>query len=416
MENKEDLSALQDYFNNYKTKNQPQKRKTKEEIFAQFFNPTEKRSPLMARRFRILPAKSIADIIQEAYFHEFEVKKPDGKPTTLTLYCHEHNDNPVPKKNPDGSIAKDSNGKEIMVKPYCPMCAKNREILNRQDPSVKGKKPEEMNEMEKAIYEQNRKLFNEAVKYKVREFYIIKGVERGREADGIKFWRFKENHKGQGVLEKMLPIFTKYVTSQNGGNFMDAENGADLSIMLGESSFTRGKTTISYKQVTAVTFEDKSPLYNDPNVVQGWLADTTTWKDVFKPKKAPNITSIQFMELVMQGNMPYWDDSNPNNKHWVFPNNPELEKLANTRKQNLDATPMDNNQQQETTSNYGESGVGINNITPSNVGTFTDSAVDVGNEVESRQNNTQENQTFTNEAENEEEYDEYSFDDDDLPF
>jgi len=41
--------------------------------------------------------------------------------------------------------------------------------------------------------------------------------------------------------------------------------------------------------------------------------------------------------MVANGTNPYWDETDANNKHWVFPGRPDLEEVANTRKANLDS-------------------------------------------------------------------------------
>ena len=62
--------------------------------------------------------------------------------------------------------------------------------------------------------------------YRSRKFYIVKVIDRDHEQDGVKFWRFKHNHKGDGVIDKIFPVF------RNKGDVTNPENGRDLILSL----------------------------------------------------------------------------------------------------------------------------------------------------------------------------------------
>jgi hypothetical protein len=110
-----------------------------------------------------------------------------------------------------------------------------------------------------------------------------------------------------------------------------------------------------------------------------------TWRDVFKPAKAPGLDPQDYMERLVRGVDPYWDDSDPKNKRWVFPDpaDSELEKQANTRDMNLDADSKESNI--ETASDVYvqdyNSSVNISNVTKDDVGTDKDDAVEMGTEM-----------------------------------
>jgi hypothetical protein len=113
--------------------------------------------------------------------------------------------------------------------------------------------------------------------------------------------------------------------------------------------------------------------------MESWLNDPITWRDVFKAATAPVITPYEYLVLVGQGNDPYWEDSDSNNKHWVFPNNPELQTKANTRDQNLDAVVS--SKFEYATDVFDEDDVNINNISSSDKSTYVDNAVNITAEV-----------------------------------
>lgn len=384
-----DLAKLQGFFKDYKKKQKDglsnKGKASREDILKKYFTPRDSKET-----FRFLPVKEGKDFIQTAFFHVVPTLTSGGKVKHNTIiYCPAHNDRKVQKMN-NGEPVVDEKGKPVMIPAPCPLCAKYKTQLAKQDPSLKGVKKDEMNDMQLAIKKKNDEIFKEAIKWQAKKFYIVRGIDRGAEKDGVKFWRFKHNHKNQGTLDKLLPILEDYVTIK-GKSFMDVREGADLSITMVDAEFNNKV----YKQISAITYRDPSPLHSDAVIQKQWLEDDITWRDVFKPKKAPNITPFEYLELVAQGNSPYWDDTDSTNKRWVFPNNPELETKANTRSQNLDAD-SDQNSSFEHASDLdvnNNDGVTIANTTEEKVGTYNDDAVNLGDTAMNESNTSEMKQT-----------------------
>jgi len=368
-----DLSELKQMFSDYQKKSAPKTRRTSAEILAKYFVPRKTKEI-----FRVLPPKQGRKRIEEAFFHVVSLNAAGGKKKHgQVVYCPAHNDPKVPKMV-NGQPALDTNGQPIMIPAPCPLCAKAKKILAQQDPSLKGVKKENMNESQKKVYEKNKAIFTEANKWEAKKFYILRGIDRGQEKDGVKFWRFKHNFKNQGTLDKLLPILEDYMTMQQ-ADFSDVQNGTDLNIIMTDTEFNGH----SYKQISAITARGKSPLHADPIVAKQWLEDDITWRDVFLPKKAPKVEPYEYLEMVAGGTDPYWDDIDQTNKHWVFPGRPDLEAAANTRTRNLDADSEDEYASFEQASDLDEEypRTTISNITESKVGTYNDDAVDVGKTV-----------------------------------
>jgi len=367
----QDLSQLKSMFSDYQKKQtQSTNRKSREDLLAKYFVPRKTKEI-----FRILPPKAGKKHIEEAFFHVVTTNAAGGKKKHGTvIYCPAHNDPKVPKLGPDGKPLLDSNGAPMLVPAPCPLCARNKEWLAKQDPSLKGIKKENMNDMQLVVKAKNDEIYKEAIKWDAKKFYIVRGIDKGMEKDGVKFWRFKHNYKNQGTLDKLLPILEDYMTSQQ-ADFSDAMTGTDLNIIMTDSEFN-GHV---YKAISAITAKGKSPLHADPQVMQAWLDDDISWRDVFLPKKAPNTTPYEFLEMVAGGTSPYWEDTDQTNKHWVFPGRPDLEEKANTRTMNLDSD--EDNFEQASDLNEELPRVTISNITPDKVGTFTDDATDLGKET-----------------------------------
>lgn len=127
--------------------------------------------------------------------------------------------------------------------------------------------------------------------YRARKFYIVKVIDRENEADGPKFWRFKHNYKGDGVLDKIIPII------RSKGNITDMLEGRDLIISLSVAKANNGR---EYTTINSIIQEDKSPLHEDMEVANEWSNHPDTWRDVY------SIKPIEYLELVAQGENPVW--------------------------------------------------------------------------------------------------------------
>lgn len=218
------------------------------------------------RRIRILPTQDGSSPFKEVYFHEVQV---DGK----------------------------------WVKLY--------------DPKQEGKRSP-LNEVYEGLMmtgvESDKEL---ARQYRSRKFYIVKVIDRDNEQDGVKFWRFKHNAKGDGVLDKIFPIF------KNKGDVTDTTKGRDLIISL---TLTKSGTGKEYTSINSVIPEDAGPLHEDENIAKTWIEDELTWSDVYSKK------GEDYLEMVAKGEVPRWDNDS---KKWV--SNSSNEETFGTQKV---STPM----------------------------------------------------------------------------
>tara|TARA_Y100001938_G_C8083452_1_gene430503 strand:+ start:530 stop:1408 length:879 start_codon:yes stop_codon:yes gene_type:complete len=197
---------------------------------------------------RILPTSDGSSPFKEVYFHEVQV---DGKWVKLM----------DPGKNGDGSPT------------------------GERSP---------LNEVEEALkLTGNQKDKEIARQYRSKKFYIVKVIDRDAEDDGVKFWRFKWNYKGDGIMDKIIPIFQKR------GDITNPKEGRDLTLMLKSVPLPSGKG--NYTVVSMVLAEDPSLLSNDESQVKEWVGNTETYKDVYSQKP------VEYLEAVSRGETPVWD-------------------------------------------------------------------------------------------------------------
>lgn len=400
-------NALKNYEEGKEEKTGKQKR---EEILAKIYTPRKPKEV-----FRILPPHKGYKFYEEAYFHYLQTTISGGKKKWNKIYCPRRNNPMVPKLDENGNEIKTENGEVIKVPEPCPLCEKHDKIMAQQDDSVRYKKREELGPEEQKIFDKNKEIFKRAKNYEARKFYIIKGIDRWNEGDGPKFWRFKDSFTNRGVMDKLKSVLEEYLEVQN-KDFMSPTEGTDLSIIMTEAKSPAGFT---YKDISAITPREPSPLHSEEHIARNWLEDKSTWRDAFKPKKAPNITPHQYLQMVADGNDPYYDEVQ---KKWIFPGNPELEEMANNK--NKDLLSGSFSKKFEQASDLIEDDVKIDDMDKSKVGEYEDGSVSIKEEVaKDKQEYTSEDTPADDDTVNKKDdekldYNDLAFDDDDedLPF
>ena len=341
--------------------------------FTKYFMPTE-----VKEIFRLLPRKKmengkLRDVVETAFFHSVQINQAGGKKKWKKLFCAAHNNPRTPKLDSLGKAMTDKEGKPILVKEKCSLCEKSDAMLATQDQSLKGIKRENYTPDQKKTQESNNLIFKEAKKWEAKKFYIVRGIDKGQPKDGVKFWRFKHNFKKQGILDKIIPALDMFYSDKK-VDFADVNNGTDLIITVVDNEIPGANRT--FRDVSSIMPRGSSILHDDPIIIQQWLDDNISWRDVFKPAKTRVLNSYDYLERVGRGVDPFWDDSDSDNKRWIYPDprDADLQTKANTRDENLDADTSDTYEvaSDVVTSSY-ISDVDINTITKEEVGNYTES-------------------------------------------
>lgn len=178
----------------------------------------------------------------------------------------------------------------------CPLCKRVDELF------------EEANKFEKGSPER-KTLCREAFKLKDTKklAYVVRCIERGKEDEGVKFWRFNSWANGNGNYDKIRGLAEqRNRESLEAGrgrlNIFDYEDGYDLilTITKSEKSSEKGveKTEIN---ITDAKFPSK--LSNDPEQAKAWIEDTKDWRDMYKVK--PH----EYLQVIADGGVPVWDSA-----------------------------------------------------------------------------------------------------------
>lgn len=178
----------------------------------------------------------------------------------------------------------------------CPICQKSRELF---DKSAEARK-----EGNEALA---KSLFKEACSLKKKRTFIARVIDRDHEDEGVKFWRFNENSKGEGIYDKLISLYkTRNQESIDEGegeyNIFDLYEGKDIIINVVKSQIPDGfggmKDTIAYNITDS---GNRKPLSKDVEKANSWLNDEKTWKDVYSNKTA------DYLELVVNGKIPVFN-------------------------------------------------------------------------------------------------------------
>ena len=130
-----------------------------------------------------------------------------------------------------------------------------------------------------------------ARQYRPRKFYIVKLIDRDNEDHGPKFWRFKDNYKQEGILDKIIPIWKAK------GDVTDANEGRDLMVELSKAKTPKG---IEYTVVQTVMYDDPCPIHSEKSQMDEWMTNELTWQDVYAQKP------VEYLEAIARGETPVW--------------------------------------------------------------------------------------------------------------
>ena len=132
-----------------------------------------------------------------------------------------------------------------------------------------------------------------------RESVICRCIERGKEDEGVKFWKFNLRNDKTDPYHQILKLVNlrKEAAAKKGKveNILDIYNGRDLTI-----TSTEGITSAP----KVVDDSDRSPLSESEEMMTKWIYDPKKWQDVFTCKP------YEYLNLVSQMKTPWYDRDN----------------------------------------------------------------------------------------------------------
>ena len=163
----------------------------------------------------------------------------------------------------------------------CPLCEVNnnayKEAEKQKDPVVK------------------KSWTDVSCAHKAKEAVILRCIERGKENEGVKFWKFKLRDDKTDPYNQILRLYQKRnEEGERAGvevNILDIYNGRDLEITI-----TEGTAAPKVLDCSIAT-----PLSKDEELMKKWIYDPKKWQDVFTCKE------YEYLALVDQMKIPYYD-------------------------------------------------------------------------------------------------------------
>ena len=176
----------------------------------------------------------------------------------------------------------------------CPICNKSKELFQMAN---------ELPKDDEHAYEKRKALCKEAFKYQPKTAYIVRVIERGKEDEGVKFWRFNHWDNGKGCKDQLENLYNlRKEEMEEAGvenfNIFDLHNGKDIVLTL-----TKSQKENSHIDKTEITITDAgicTPLSKDENQIEEWVNDPKDWKDMYACK------DFKYLEIVSDGGIPVY--------------------------------------------------------------------------------------------------------------
>jgi hypothetical protein len=147
----------------------------------------------------------------------------------------------------------------------------------------------------------NDAIYKEAIKWEAKKFYIVRGIDKGQEKDGVKFWRFTKT-----IFEQLITII-----EAKEYDLSDISNGVDIRINLkkdGKKTVVSGIVDLSPSELKRTIEAPENESDEDKAVREAlevsetaeWLANDQEWKDVYKKY------DYNFLKIVVEGGTPIY--------------------------------------------------------------------------------------------------------------
>ena len=222
---------------------------------------------------RILPAKNSKKIHTPIHIHSMKVDPKVSASGFKTFICL--NDELLSKHDDKG----------------CPLCNHAKELFDKA------------NELPPEKVEERKALFKEGYKYRPKITYIVRVIERGKENEGVKFWRFNKYDNGNGIMDKLMNIYRQRrneakLSGIENYNIFDLHNGKDFILTLTKSENTNNRTEISIMDSGFST-----PLSKDEAQIEKWVNDEKDWSDVYTSRP------YSYLKVIADGGVPVFDRS-----------------------------------------------------------------------------------------------------------
>lgn len=173
----------------------------------------------------------------------------------------------------------------------CPICAKSQYYFD------------EAKKLRETDSEKSKKLFLKACSLKNKTTYIVRVIERGKENEGVKFWRFNENSQGKGIYDALIALYRQRKKDMleagfEDYNIFDLDNGHDIVLTLKRTVRADGQQGVAIQVTDNII---NKPLTKDVEQGNAWINDVKRWYNAYA------IKTPEYLSIVADDNIPYFD-------------------------------------------------------------------------------------------------------------
>lgn len=175
----------------------------------------------------------------------------------------------------------------------CPICNKSKDYFNQANEIPK----DDVHGAEK-----RKALCKEGFKWQPKIAYIVRVIERGKEDEGVKFWRFNHWDNGKGCKDQLENLYNLRRSEMHEAgeddnfNIFDLHNGKDIILTL-----TKSQKENTKDEKTEITIADAgvcTPLSKDEKQIEEWVNDPKDWQDMYTCK------DYTYLQIVVDGGIP----------------------------------------------------------------------------------------------------------------
>lgn len=128
-----------------------------------------------------------------------------------------------------------------------------------------------------------------------REAVIVRCIERGKEDEGVKFWKFNLRYDKTDPYNTIVNLYEiRKAEGLRAGidlNILDIYSGRDLNVTITEGNAAP----------TIVDAAISTPLSKDEEQMKAWIYDPKKWQDVFTCKP------YEYLKLISEMKVPWYD-------------------------------------------------------------------------------------------------------------
>lgn len=194
-----------------------------------------------------------------------------------------------------------------------------------------------------------KKKYNEiAYLNRTQDWWVVRLIEREKEEEGVKFWKFSDSAKSDGIYDKLMNLFRQRLNESRKAtgkdyNIFSLYDGRDLTLTIKKSE----QDKYSYNFVDS----GFSSAIGDEAQIVKWVTNKKKWNDVYAVK------TYDYLSVIRDGEVPFF---NKEEQKWIAKTNSDTNDTQNQAPASADFSDFgnDGNNIDNNIDNVNKSGMG----------------------------------------------------------